>query len=413
MKIHVMVATTQGLVAIQKIYRQDPDIRSVVSINGTTTVSPISAAYQLFVTKGVGIIENDFGGASYRVNIAKQIDQGNSWQLGFYLAHALEAQGELGDGQPQAGDRVICASGELNTSERSVLAVNDIALKIERADAQIRQWPDNIALQFILPKANGIVASDTLPATINSSQLHYVDALAQAINLLPKPAANTTIASDLAEVHPLKSLVSTHKLAILLVIIGAALALYAAGLFNSAQSGHATKPFKLKAPDNTIAYDTLVPFTTDTASALPKPQLRLGYSSSAACNTTPLNYQNLVATNNNFAPSPHSQLCDIRFYSQTAYTTVIAINVHSHRFVQASQQADEFIIPVPQSSTRYLLLGFTSVLKPATLKALHSYLFNLPEQHVLSEAELKQLPALADQEYALFSHQLTQNNAPN
>ena len=411
MKIHVMVATTQGLVAIQKIYRQDPDIRSVVSINGTTTVSPISAAYHLFVTKGVGIIENHFGGASYRVNIASQIDQGNSWQLGFYLAHAAEAQGMLGNGQPQVGDAVICASGEINTSELSVLAVDDIARKIQHAVAQIKQWPIDISLKFILPKANGFVAPDSLSAPIKPAQLHYVESVAQALSLLPiKPTASIATAAPKIQVHRLRLRLSPFRLAILLLIIGAPLAIYMSGVWDTFQSVDRSEPLATQSPGNTIAYDTLVQFTHTATHGTDTHFLRLGYTSSTICDNSRLSYQTLAAANNHFAASAHAQLCDIRFYSKQKLTAVVAINIHSHRFVQASQQADEFIIPVPQRSATYLLLGFTSVLKPATLKALHGYLFNLPEQHILSEAELNQVPALDELEYQILRHQLTQGN---
>jgi hypothetical protein len=116
MKVHVFVATTQGLVAIQNIRLiDDADISSIVSVNGTSTIANISTAYHHFVKKGAGIIQQDFGACSYRVNISDRIDHGNSWQLAFYLAHAVEQQGVLGDGEVVLGDYVICATGEVNT----------------------------------------------------------------------------------------------------------------------------------------------------------------------------------------------------------------------------------------------------------------------------------------------------------
>ena len=90
MKIHIFVATTQGLVAIQNIIPiDDRGINSIVSLNGTSTTSNISSAYHNFVKKGAGIIEQDFGSCSYRINVSDRIDHGNSWQLAFYL-HTVE-----------------------------------------------------------------------------------------------------------------------------------------------------------------------------------------------------------------------------------------------------------------------------------------------------------------------------------
>ena len=82
MKIHIFIATTQGLVAIQNITPiDDEDISSVVSVNGTSTTANISGSYHNFVKKGVGIIHQMFGACSYRVDISARIDQGNSWQV--------------------------------------------------------------------------------------------------------------------------------------------------------------------------------------------------------------------------------------------------------------------------------------------------------------------------------------------
>ena len=88
MKLHVFVATTQGVVAIQNITPiDDAEINSIVTVNGTSTTANISSAYHGFVKKGAGIVQQDFGGTGYRVNLTERIDSGNSWQLAFYLAH--------------------------------------------------------------------------------------------------------------------------------------------------------------------------------------------------------------------------------------------------------------------------------------------------------------------------------------
>jgi hypothetical protein len=157
--IHVFIATTRGLVAINSIYPLDASIRSVVSIGGTSKLSPITNTYINYVGKAAGIIEDDFGHGSYRVNISDQIDQGESWQLGFYIAHAAAALDCLGDGNPQAGDKILCATGIVDTSQRKVLGVNEIPTKIQLASAQLRQWQTSHEVQFLLPKAN----EDALP----------------------------------------------------------------------------------------------------------------------------------------------------------------------------------------------------------------------------------------------------------
>ena len=426
MKVHVMVATTQGLVAIQKIYAQDPDIRSVVSINGTSTVSPISAAYHHFVKKGVGIIEADFGASSYRVNIDAAIDQGNSWQLAFYLAHAVHAQNLLGNGKPQAGDWVICATGELNTSEKTVLAVEQTALKIERAASQIALWPKDVTLRFVLPQANFVSEQSTQSPQLSPQQFVYVEYLQQALDLLPLTKTCTTsalITKDLTTVSTnnldTKSFALSKRFALITALVLSVLILVLAYFFadntskieqgdNGQDAGLATQPLTESATNKATAFDKIIALSglnTTNASATTN-YLRLGYSPTQNCKNNNLNYQELGAIAGTFASANFANLCDIRLVTTQNFAAVLAINIHSHRFVQASQQHNEFVIPVPGKSANYLLLAFNKALTASDIRQIHGYLFNLSDNVILSEADLKQLPVLAERGYTVFKHQL-------
>ncbi len=182
MKLHIFVATTQGLVAIQNITTiDDADISSIVSVNGTSTTANISRAYHNFVKKGAGIIQQDFGACSYRVNIAQRIDHGNSWQLAFYLAHAANNQQLLGNGQVKPGDQVICATGEINTTSREIHRVEEVALKQRLAAKQIQQWRKmNVNASFLVPKSN---AQDiNKQCTTNTLLINNIE---QALSFLP------------------------------------------------------------------------------------------------------------------------------------------------------------------------------------------------------------------------------------
>ncbi len=210
MKLHIFVATTQGLVAIQNITAiDDADISSIVSINGTSTTANISSAYHNFVRKGAGIIQQDFGACSYRINISQRIDQGNSWQLAFYLAHAANNENMLGDGQVNVGDQVICATGEINTSSRDIQAISKIILKQQLAAKQIKQWhKQNINVAFLVPYANAQTLDKKLPLNIKlvrnlTHALSYLPladskALVNSADLtsMPSPATGKTIAES-------------------------------------------------------------------------------------------------------------------------------------------------------------------------------------------------------------------------
>jgi len=199
MKVHIFVATTQGLVAIQNITTiDDADISSIVSINGTSTTANISSAYHNFVKKGAGIIQQDFSACSYRINISKRIDQGNSWQLAFYLAHAAISKNMLGDGQVNIGDHVICATGEINTVTRDIQSISQIKLKQKLAATQIKQWhKQKIKVSFLVPDANAQEIDKQLPLNIKR-----VRNLTQALAYLPSTALANTIQTNVAQANP-------------------------------------------------------------------------------------------------------------------------------------------------------------------------------------------------------------------
>ena len=182
MKLHIFVATTQGLVAIQNITTiDDADISSIVSINGTSTTANISSAYHNFVKNGAGIIQQDFGACSYRINIAQRIDQGNSWQLAFYLAHAAQNREILGNGKVKPGDQVICATGEINTTSREIHRVEGVNLKQKLAIEQIQQWLKmKVKTSLLVPKQNAQDINEQL--TISTD---FIINLEQALSFLP------------------------------------------------------------------------------------------------------------------------------------------------------------------------------------------------------------------------------------
>jgi hypothetical protein len=412
MNVHVFVATTQGLVAIQRIYAQDPDIRSVVSINGTASVSPISAAYYHFVKKGVGIIENDFGGSAYRVNIDGNIDQGNSWQLGFYLAHAAHSQNRLGDGIPQPGEQIICATGQINTSERTVLGVAQIPLKIHSAHRQIQDWPKDISKYFLLPKAN---AADVLDESTAPATLHYLDSLAEGLKLLGFDDKSSLVSNEKVA----KAIVSTNPLFLLKGFFtlktsrwaGLALAfLLLGGLYYFSKSSPqiALEP---GSHDTLISRANLANPDSMHVDEIPTKQqatLQLAYKDEDElnCQDAELDYENLDSVAAQFAPAPFKDLCEIYLRAEQDYKAVYAINRVSHRFVRASLNDKAFIIPLPSQSAKYLILALSSPIDKDHHRRLHSYLFNLDEETILSAETLRQLPALQDFDYVVLSHQL-------
>jgi len=139
MAIHILIPTLQGLSAVQGIVREDPDVPSVVCLNGTAQSLPISNAYYDFVKKGQGVIARDFNHEAWRVDLSEPVEMGNSWQLGLYLAHYFFEMGYLGSGEPVAGDAVLWVSGAVK-SNHQVEAVDGVERKLSFSIKQILDW---------------------------------------------------------------------------------------------------------------------------------------------------------------------------------------------------------------------------------------------------------------------------------
>lgn len=110
--VRVFVATTEGPSEIQKITEEDPDVRSVICLNGTSEALPISGDYDAFVRKPTGVAERLTGRAAYRVDVSHRISNGRSWQLGLLTAHSLRAEGRLAE-KDEPADEVYWVTGEV------------------------------------------------------------------------------------------------------------------------------------------------------------------------------------------------------------------------------------------------------------------------------------------------------------
>ena len=154
MKVHVFIATTQGPIAVQRVVAEEPDVQSVVCVDGGIEPLPISSRYHDFVRKGTGLIQRDFGQPAYRMDVSGRIDQGNSWQLPTYMAHHLSSEGLLGEGEPEAGDAVIWATGALK-ADKSVITVEEVYNKLQSSQALFESlWQKKIPVLVLVPAAD-------------------------------------------------------------------------------------------------------------------------------------------------------------------------------------------------------------------------------------------------------------------
>ena len=129
--VRVLIATTEGPVAVQKITAEEPGVPSVACRDGTTEVLAISSDYTRFVDRGTGLVARLTGHGAYRLDLDRPVDGGSSWQLPVLLAHLLEAERRLA-GPDEPADLVVLATGEVDREQR-IRPVGRMAEKLAAA----------------------------------------------------------------------------------------------------------------------------------------------------------------------------------------------------------------------------------------------------------------------------------------
>ncbi|MTI08727.1 hypothetical protein [Curvivirga aplysinae] len=151
MKTRILIATSEGPSEIQSLVPEDPDVACAVCLNGSTEALPITRGYHAFVRKPTGVIERMTGHKSYRMDVSASITNGESWQLGVYLAHALMEKNELAM-QGEAADQVWLVTGAVNARDEAVHSVSHIQQKLNYAADLLKELKAKGAkVGFVLP----------------------------------------------------------------------------------------------------------------------------------------------------------------------------------------------------------------------------------------------------------------------
>ncbi|WP_158966447.1 hypothetical protein [Paraglaciecola sp. L3A3] len=384
MKTHIFIATTQGLVAIQNITAiDDQDISSVVSVNGTSTTANISSSYHNFVKKGVGIIHQMFGACSYRVDISARIDQGNSWQVAMYLAHLAQAQGMLGNGDIKRGDKVICATGEVNTSNLHVLPVGEVAIKYKLAQPQLKQWTRlGATVLFLVPLANRAeLAKDEVIQLI--SNLEQAAATLPAKNTQPTSAYNNSLLSKVNLASPL--MLSGF---ILLLII-----FYWGNTFT--QTKHNSLPQSaIESSSANINTDK----NTELVAHLQQDQ---------DCNQTTNQLLNL--TQQSFAELSLKQLCALSLQTEQSQVQVLLVAQDAYTVLPLKKIAQGWQVPLPKNRTShrsYFLVTLDKKLIDEKVEQLRLYRETMAQPDMLTRAKLTTWLTEQDIKSTIYTHKL-------
>ncbi|WP_417819794.1 hypothetical protein [Terasakiella sp.] len=166
MSIRIYIATTEGPVEVQRITREDPNVRSVVCLDGTAKALPISRAYDSFVKEPTGIIQRSYLHSAFRMDVDKPITDGNSWQLGAFVAHALFQENQLASSE----DKVLNAiwlSGEVDR-DLNVRPVDHIEEKLLASKELFeRLRAEDVRVFCFIPGGAGLVPDDDFLERMN------------------------------------------------------------------------------------------------------------------------------------------------------------------------------------------------------------------------------------------------------
>ena len=154
MRARVFIATTKGPVHVQRIAREDPDLQSVMCLNGLAQPLPISGQYHDFVRRGTGVIERKFGHGAFRADLDGTIESGVSWQLPMYLAHAIVHHGGQLAGIADDDAPVILSTGAVR-ADLGLAGVGEVPRKLAAAAARIKAWQAaGVPVAIMVPHTN-------------------------------------------------------------------------------------------------------------------------------------------------------------------------------------------------------------------------------------------------------------------
>ena len=164
-KFAVFIATTGGPIQIERLTPERAP-QSMICISRSSNILPISGEYDDFVRRGSGIIEREFGPfeyESFRADISGSVGTGQSWQLPFFIAHAIDA--DLGSELVEdvdAADYVVWATGRVDY-DLNILDVDHIAEKIKGSHSLFEKIASGQSKSVIAAPASQVSLLDEIP----------------------------------------------------------------------------------------------------------------------------------------------------------------------------------------------------------------------------------------------------------
>ena len=155
-RVGVYILTTGAPVRIETIHVRRRPPRSEITVGQDYTQRlPATKDYDLFVSNA-GPVGQAFGSVSeecYRLQVEAAFDDGNSWELACFLAHALARHGHFAAADAEV-DEIVLASGRVDLAF-DVGAVEHLQLKFDAARKTIEEWRGKgVPVTLMLPAPN-------------------------------------------------------------------------------------------------------------------------------------------------------------------------------------------------------------------------------------------------------------------
>ena len=422
MSIHIFIATTQGLVAVNNLYSLPAVASSTVTAGGFADPLPITNSYHSFVKLGSGIIEADFSPGPFRIDLSDKITQGNSWQLGFYLAHMAKDLDALGDGKPKDGEMIIVATGCINTAERRVGAVDEVPRKLALADEALLPYKGKCDIVMLVPEANKHELVELEGITCNTADeldflaLYFPDPAGsrpgeKRVDGQEEPGTSVTVTPTTPGTEDGKNTKRGGKVALvagLLLCVGTA-AVYFLGVEGEAPGASHTI---------NASVGKSVPSANDKPNNHPnKPvpafaalSLTLKAATALSCNDDTSESTELTHTQHTFkALSIKGELCVLEATGSKDVGSILFIGMGERRAMVRQVSGNVMSLPLPErfsGERRYFLVALASPLNDKASNALKGFLFEMARPDTLTSANLQKKLSVFGVPFAVYQHTL-------
>ena len=141
-KFTILVPTTKNVVGITDITEEDKGVLPVVCKSNELRPLDISNDYKNFIQNPTGIIEKLVNAQSFRLDLTDEIQTGESWQLGFAIAHLLKYRNSIEYSKSKSDlfykSDIIWTTGKIN-SNLDILDVEHVEVKLKNSLSLFRK----------------------------------------------------------------------------------------------------------------------------------------------------------------------------------------------------------------------------------------------------------------------------------